>query len=316
MAVAQPCPEVIVLSNEQDVSVDWVVRELRQNGVRFLRLNTERLPAWTVVIDPVDARWEMRLRDRCVDLSSVRSIWYRRPEPPTSDRIRRLTTGQRALVVEQWQGLLDGLAALPADWVNDPTANRAAESKIVQLNRARKAGLDVPRTIVRNDLDILEDVAATRQWIVKGLSAPLLTEPDGTTAFVFSEWLTPELLAEPVCDEQAPMILQQAVWPKQDVRVTVVGQDVQAAITSSPTLDWRVSYRDVTFVAHPLPSEVIEACLRLTRELRLEFAGIDLVRDGAGHYLFLELNPNGEWGWLQKSAGLRIAEAIAARLSR
>jgi glutathione synthase/RimK-type ligase-like ATP-grasp enzyme len=41
----------------------------------------------------------------------------------------------------------------------------------------------------------------------------------------------------------------------------------------------------------------------------LVFGAIDLVQTPSGFY-FLEINPNGEWAWLQKEAGLPIAETI------
>jgi len=41
----------------------------------------------------------------------------------------------------------------------------------------------------------------------------------------------------------------------------------------------------------------------------LYFGAIDIV-EHEGRFWFLEVNPNGEWGWLQKPNGVPIAEAL------
>ncbi|MCZ3387408.1 MAG: hypothetical protein LH630_10710 [Actinomycetia bacterium] len=48
--------------------------------------------------------------------------------------------------------------------------------------------------------------------------------------------------------------------------------------------------------------------------MSLEFGAIDLALNGDG-YSFLEINPNGEWGWLQKTVGLPIAETLVDLLT-
>ena len=56
--------------------------------------------------------------------------------------------------------------------------------------------------------------------------------------------------------------------------------------------------------------------MALVHELGLRFAAIDLLADVDGRHWFLELNPNGEWGWLQQQAGLPLADALADELTR
>jgi hypothetical protein len=309
-------PEILLLTNEQDVSADWVVRELRNRAIPFLRLNTERLPSWLVTVDPIGGRWELSYGNRSFDLETVRSVWYRRPEPPSGNTLEGLSPGERDLVIEQWQGLVDGLVALPIQWVNDPSANRRAESKMLQLAVAAASDLPVPQTEITNDINRLRQLAAmTPPWIIKGLSAPLLTESNGESAFVFTEWLTPELVAGSASALEAPMIAQEAVWPKTDVRVTVVGDTVLAAEARTKSLDWRVDHRSAEFEPVALPPAVDDACRTISKALGLVFAAIDLLRDETGQYFFLEVNPNGEWGWLQHGAGLPIAQAIVDALA-
>jgi glutathione synthase/RimK-type ligase-like ATP-grasp enzyme len=58
-----------------------------------------------------------------------------------------------------------------------------------------------------------------------------------------------------------------------------------------------------------LPKDITDKCVEFVKKLGLVFGAIDLVKSFDKFY-FLEINPNGEWAWLQKEAGLPIAETI------
>ena len=49
-------------------------------------------------------------------------------------------------------------------------------------------------------------------------------------------------------------------------------------------------------------------------ELGLAFGAVDLICTPAGEHVFLEVNPSGEWGMLERDLGLPISEAIAEAL--
>ena len=49
-------------------------------------------------------------------------------------------------------------------------------------------------------------------------------------------------------------------------------------------------------------------------ELGLVFGAVDLICTPEREYVFLEVNPSGEWGMLERDLGLPISEAIAKAL--
>ena len=51
---------------------------------------------------------------------------------------------------------------------------------------------------------------------------------------------------------------------------------------------------------HALPSEIASQCVSLTHSLGLASGAIDLVLTPGGDYVFLEINPNGQWAWIQQ----------------
>src|SRR5207249_3016869 len=120
----------------------------------------------------------------------------------------------------------------------------------------------------------------------------------------------------------APVIFQEFIEKAFDVRVTVVANQIFAAridsqIVESARVDWRRSDTDqLPHAPLALPEALSLRCFKLIRRLGLEFGAIDFVVDRAGRYYFLEINPNGQWAWLQDRLGFDIAGAIADWLLR
>lgn len=310
---------VLIVTNEQDLDADWVVAELQRRAVAVLRCNTERLTEWSVVVD-LDAGW--RLTDplgRCATSESVEGIWWRRPELP-SKGLARLAPERSQALDDQWQALTEGLEAAGANqrWVSCPGALRRAEDKLLQLTMARRVGFDVPATVVANDLTAARAFVERcgGHAVAKSLTAAHWAE-DGRASFVFARLVgLGDLPDDPETLRRAPVMLQQPIVPKRDVRVTVVGDRVLSAETPPTTheLDWRLE-PERPWTPIELSAEIADRCRALVAALGLRYAGIDLAQAADGTAWFLEANPNGEWGWLVGTAGLPVPSALADELT-
>jgi glutathione synthase/RimK-type ligase-like ATP-grasp enzyme len=112
------------------------------------------------------------------------------------------------------------------------------------------------------------------------------------------------------------MILQAYVPKQLELRITVVGQQIFAAeIHSQQTHhtrhDWRrYDLSNTPHFPHELPLEVSERCIQLVNRLELCYGAIDMILTPDGQYVFLELNPSGQYGWIEQETGLPISSAI------
>ncbi|MCA1693463.1 MAG: hypothetical protein LC749_01330 [Actinobacteria bacterium] len=110
-----------------------------------------------------------------------------------------------------------------------------------------------------------------------------------------------------------------AAW---ELRVTVVGDQVfacriESQVTESTRIDWRrYDLENTPHVAHRLDPDIERRCVVLTRHFGLEFSAIDLIVTADGETVLLELNPNGQWAWIEELTGLPISAAIADVLAR
>ena len=60
----------------------------------------------------------------------------------------------------------------------------------------------------------------------------------------------------------------------------------------------------------------LSALVELNRSMGLRYGGADLIRTPEGDWVFLEINPGGEWRWVQQYAGLDVSGALAELLLR
>lgn len=304
-------PQLLLITNELDVGSDLVVRVLRDRGAAFLRINTERMSQrsfrWIGGVFSVEtARGEM-------ELDGVRAVWLRQPLWPTF-------SGPRAeveVLQNQWRGCIRGLASLGASWMNPLDAGLAAESKILQLATATRVGFDVPASCVTNDLGMIRSFADAHQdhVVVKAIDAPLI-EDGPASRFVFTSRLDIAMLAGREKLEAVPMIFQEEIRGKRDVRIVIIDGDWFAfdIAADSSEVDWRRSGREAVVTPIAAPLSVISTCRDFLAALGLRYGAFDFAVS-ADRYAFLECNQNGEWGWLERATGAPLAETIASALS-
>ncbi len=246
-----------------------------------------------------------------IGLAEVRSALYRRPEAPA---IKGLGRGEAKLARGQWRAVIAGLETITGiHWVSQPSNIDRAENKLLQLQAAASSGHLVPETLVTNGGSQARAFLRAHRGVAvcKALDAPLFIE-ERKSMFVFTSLVSDDDAGRIQDIELAPMVLQQRVWPKVDVRVVVIGTHAFGAACKTSQLDWRT---DPTAQWAPcdLPSSISSKCVELVRSLGLVYSGIDLALDERGRHWFLELNPNGEWGWLQ-ARGVPVAQALADEL--
>lgn len=305
---------VLIVTNTRDVGADFLVRELGGRDVPVVRLNAERAPEWELTLRPT-GEWRVCGGDRELHSGDCTGVWWRRPEPP---ELPGVAAAAVEAVRDQWRAMVTALATVQGPtWVSLPARIHAAESKALQLGRARDVGFSVPDSLWTNDL--LEARAFVERWdgkaVVKAV-ASAWWEERGQGYFVYAGLVDLDSLPTAERLGSAPLCFQQPILSKSDVRVTVVDGVAIAAVRDAgedEPLDWRAA-SERAWALHALPGPVADRCCTLIRELGLRFGGIDLLLDPDGVHWFLELNPNGEWGWLQRM-GLPIAEVLADTLT-
>jgi hypothetical protein len=285
-------PVVVILTHPDDLHADAVQAHLDTGGVEVRRID---IAALGTMDTPVTAH----LHDGVVagnvagvSLSRVVGVWHRRPS--------EFAVTDEADAGELRAAIGGVLATLP--YLNHPADMAVAGFKPYQLALATGCGLHVPETMITNVRPVATVFAARRggEVVVKPMSRKV---PALVTADDRSGWT------------RAIHLTQQRIATTRHIRLTVVDDGMYAARIDSPHLDWRTDVERCRYQPVDTPAEVAEPVRRLLGLLRLRFAALDFAVDRDGRWWFLEVNPNGQWLWIEQETGLPIAAAIAAALS-
>jgi hypothetical protein len=272
----------------------------------------------TLTAEADDGRTRIQLRPPSgdvVDLGDVGAVWYRRIRPYGLHDDLLDETSRLFAWSECNEALLGVWYTLPCFWMNPPLGDEAAQRKVHQLRLAQLVGLSVPDTLVTND------PAEARSFIEQHGPGRVIRkafrniqEAPRQTAIVGEAELP---LLEGV--RYAPVIFQRFVPAVADLRVTVVDGEVFAAEIRSDSdhqIDYRMGLGSASVQGCSLPDEVADRLRRLMEHLGVTFGAIDMRLTAEGDYVFLEINPAGEYLFISQRTGLPIPEAIAAALQR
>lgn len=112
-----------------------------------------------------------------------------------------------------------------------------------------------------------------------------------------------------------PMIFQPYIDKEYELRIVYVDSEFfTGKINNSENADWRVAREGYFWEEYELPDTIKANLTSMMKEMGLYIGAIDMIKGRDGAYYFLEVNPQGEWGMLQKELGFPIAERIADNL--
>jgi len=315
---------VLIISQPSDIHAYVIAEMIRRKGGEAVIWHTTDFP--TRGSETVAAGRGMRIRiagpDGDVDFSRpFDSVWRRRPAY-NLDR-SALHPADVEFADLGCRNLRDGLlhVLLPeAFWVNSMGAMKFAEYKVPQIVAAREAGLDIPETLFTNDPDEIR--AFIRAHGGRVAFKPFRSQPwrDGDQYYMaYTTVITEEKLVKDELLMAAPAIYQELVPKAYELRVTFVGNRAFAAkVRSQETnfgkVDWRKAYGELRMEPYELPEEIVEKCRAVMRHFGIVFGCFDFIVTEDGRYVFLEVNPTGQFLFVEGYTGLPIGDAFAEML--
>jgi glutathione synthase/RimK-type ligase-like ATP-grasp enzyme len=316
---------LLVTKSNDNQSVALVQAALEARGARSFRLDTDLFPTEVqLALHQPRGRSTLRMAADEIVLGDLDAIWYRRaaiaaalPEDMDAQHRAAAVLESRATL----QGMLESLACFTMDRVSTV---RAAAHKPRQLELACELGLAVPRTLTTNDPDAVRAFWATCDGRVVGkmLTSFAIYDEAGREQVMFTSQLPASELEHLDQLALAPMTFQEHLDKAVELRVTIIGERVFAAAVDSQAVersrvDWRKEGARLVdaWTPYQLPAEISAQLLQLAARLGLSYGAIDIIVTPDGRHVFLEINPAGEWFWLDDVFGPRaLSTAIAETL--
>jgi glutathione synthase/RimK-type ligase-like ATP-grasp enzyme len=302
---------VLLITETSDLAADLLILGARERDVHVVRFNQDEFPRQARIQWRSEGQTLLLFDERCFAEDEISGAWFRRAPNFVTSQDQTTTFAAR-----ETAGYLKGVWETTAwAWMNLPSAIARAEHKLLQLRCAQQLGLSVPDTLATNCPEGARSFARDRNIVAKTVVGAGLTVNDIDHA-IFTTGVTLEDLSVDGEIQACPIIFQNHIHTQFDLRVTVVGTQIFAAriIVRDRTemdVDWRkVDPARVSYERELLPRELEVRCSKLIAAFGLMYGALDFVVTPEGEHVFLELNPSGQWGWIERALQMPITNAI------
>ncbi|OGG67800.1 hypothetical protein A3H77_00375 [Candidatus Kaiserbacteria bacterium RIFCSPLOWO2_02_FULL_56_11] len=255
-------------------------------------------------------------------IENIRVAWYLRVNRKT--RVRDIVDPQQRFVWNETLCAIHAtLSVLSCPWINTfGNLDRLASNKLLQQQHAHAAGLRTPKTRMSNDPRHITAFASAHDGLLlKSIGYTSLDSKDELV--LYSERFDfAEIARSPAAIRACAVYAQEYMPKKYEYRVMFVDGEILACRIDSQAsekteTDWR--HYDFAHVAHTaaeLPSNIRDKIIAFMNSIGLRYGALDLIEMPSGEFVFLEVNPSGQWEWIAKLGGLPVADTIATMFEK
>lgn len=308
-----PKAKVAIFSLSEDLHAHIVTDTLRRAGHSCHLVFTDQL-ATSHRLSWFGPQCEARIQDvngKPFNVSDLTSIWWRRVNAPLKNLPDFDDDAAKKLVPNECRAALLGtlMSSFSGRWVNDPSAEVRADNKLVQLKVAKAAGFTVPDTLVSSEPD------AIRRFVEEQGGHAIVKVVRGLSDFsVPARMVTSSELTDDASLSACPSIWQTAIEGEEHLRIHVFGKRMLAVHIRSNHLDWRPDL-SVPMSEYALTERLETLCRRLLQELGLVMGVIDIKLTPQGAPVFLEINPQGQFAFMEALTKAPLGEMMAECLT-
>lgn len=318
---------ILCISHSNDFyTIDIVMERFKELGKEVFRLNSDTFSdqlQFEYSVNKQGVSVQLKQGDALISIEAIEAVYYRKLWHITLPD--ELHVDFQNIYFQEYTTMrslfFDALRNLP--WMNPMDIDhRIGENKLEQLSYARKAGLNIPESLFTNDPVKVNDFFYTvcKGNMIAKLHGSLSRSMKGDTPFFPTTRIRESDLDRLDTLAYCPMIFQQNIEKRYELRIiyidgTFFTGKINALASEAGKTDWRAA-KDImpSWELYTLPESVCNALDTMMRDLGLYFGAIDMIRQTNGEYIFLEVNPQGEWGMIQRDLGYPIGQTIAEKL--
>ena len=310
---------ILLVTRRDDLTADFLIERLLAREVPYLRFDVDHYlddVFLSAEFDRYGARGRVITPQGSAELSAIRGVWYRRAMAPPLAHLA-MGAADRAFAMREARHFLEGvLGATPALWVNPWQAVHVWERKQAQLPVAAACGLRVPRTIISSDSAALSAFAGGEVVVAKAI-AQGFHETEAGVESIYTHAVPHERLCDATAARLCPTLLQERLAKVADIRLTAVGRREYAARLDAELpdgIDWRRPGTAVRYSPVVPPKHVSAAVQAILERTSLRYGAFDFALMPDGEWVFLEVNPAGEFAWIEEELGFPIRDALIDEL--
>lgn len=326
---------ILILSTaSSEATTNRVMEHLLSLGIAPLRLNGRDLDQHSdFQLALSHGTTEIEIEGVRFDPREVRAVWFRRwlePQPfQGMNLLPSAASDSYAIsqrVTDHLLGELRRLGPLVFSeleelrWLGHP--NSSSPNKLRVLKLASQVGLETPATIVTTSKEHLRRFAAGKRIVTKPIGEADSFPVGRDVYLMFTREISDEVV-ESLPDRFFPSLFQERIEKLYELRTFYLAGDCHSAAIFSQadpgTSDDFRNYnrqRPNRMVAYRLPQQIEDRIGQLMKRLQLDTGSLDLIRTPDGRFVFLEVNPVGQFGMISRPCNYHLEKKVALHLAR
>lgn len=301
--------DILIITNSMDLTVDSIIH--RFSDTFFFRFNTDKFNDYEIKITNEGTVITNTISSVSVNTNDCHGVYYRKITLP---KLEGFELKYKNLMYKEMMTIIEGIAESAGKVaLTRPSILKKADNKIIQIQVAMEVGFTVPPSLLTNsNISAQEFVNTHHSSIVKPISVGRINTSQ-TVNFIQTNIVKNTGNIEGL--EFSPAYFQSYVEKDYEVRLNIVhGECYGVKIESSNKVDWRKNDATIRYSKIKVPKDIERMCIEMMDKLNIHFAAFDFIVSNQ-KYVFLELNANGQWQWLEEKLDLGIADKIIQYLT-
>jgi glutathione synthase/RimK-type ligase-like ATP-grasp enzyme len=316
---------ILILSTQTEQFSNMAEIMLCADKIPYFRLNLDLESVKNTVINCYNNDIEINQFGNKLCLSEVKFVWLKVRKLIVSHKEEKVFGGfsdevNFKLWRDEWNitimQIISFLEKSNVKWFDTPISLSNAGLKNQQIKSAKEITLSIPKTLISNDKYLIADfLNSNKENIVKLSTQPVFFFEDDIY-FVYTNKITIGDLNDFDNCVNSPMIFQEYIEKQYEVRYTFVNSKhfvckIESQISEKSKIDWRrYDIKNTPYIEIEPPEEIYDKVNLYMKCLQLNYGTLDFIVDNDNKWWFLEINPVGQYGWIEQLTGMPITQAI------
>lgn len=327
---------ILIISEEKDASTNGVINWINHLGCEWIRINSDTDIQFIDLSmnDSGDIQFRLKKNgSEWISFSNITSVWYRRggiyPSNFSSGNVTSdisKNPNKKAVVSQlkrESHRILEFIYTLLTDKPSIGSFQTGDVNKLISLYTARKIGLKIPSTkIVTNRSELLDFKEYHQDVITKSISESLYIKVENEFYCNYTETVSNGFIGT-LADEFFPSLVQERLIKAYELRIFYLhGNCYSMAIFSQADQQTSVDFRKYNdrkpnrTLPFSLPQNIEEKIRSFMNAMNLNSGSIDMIVTTNKDYIFLEVNPVGQFGMVSGPCNYGLEKEIATCLIR
>ncbi|MFC5048329.1 grasp-with-spasm system ATP-grasp peptide maturase [Aquimarina hainanensis] len=313
---------ILIISIEQDESTINIIKWLNHLGKKYIVFNNNDIIDH-ITVNVTTAEVFLNCSGATINFNEISSIWYRRGNFKikkndwesnfVSDKIEVFVQKEQRELFEYLHFLLDQKFSLN-------NYNGKKVNKLIVLTMAKHLGLNIPETIITNQKKELNEQLQKRELITKAINNPIGIYGDTYWLPNYTTIINKKVVAS--LDKTFGISqFQRNIRKTFEIRSYLLEEEFYSmAIFSQADQKTETDFRQYNHekpnrtVPYQLPEEIASKLKKLAKKLGLNSCSFDLIYTTSKEYVFLEVNPIGQFGMVSYPCNYNLEKKVAQKL--